>query len=193
VGAWLFGAGQNLDFGPAQVLFLIGYGCVSLFWILSAPIRVPVRQFAVEMLVFVVATLLLRVALPAAFDLGRLSNNESAPLSAGLKGPDFVQDVTPAAFANEADNLCRLARAVLDDPDDGVVVDEWMVAAEGFRKLFRRLSAEQREEAELIYKGSIVLESRIKAVVGDDAAVTDFQGAFESLESLEREVINFAP
>ncbi len=193
VGAWLFGAGQNLDFGPAQVLFLISYGCISLFWILSAPIRVPVRQFAIEMLIFVVATLLLRLALPAAFDLGRLSNTESAPLSAGLKGPDFVQDVTPAAFANEADNLCRLARGVMDDPDDGAAVEAWSTAADRFQRLFRHMSADQRVDRELIYKGSILLESRINAVVAGGSEATDFQEAFEALESLEREVIDFAP
>ena len=193
VGAWLFGAGQNLDYGPAQVLFLIGYGCISLFWILSAPIRVPVRQFAIEMLIFIMATLLLRLALPAAFDLGRLSNSESAPLSAGLNDPDFVQEVTPAAFANEASRLCRLAQAVLDEPGSGEAVAAWKSADEKFRKRFRRLNAEQREEAEVIYKGSILLESRIKVVISNESSVTDFQAAVQALESLKREVVNFAP
>jgi hypothetical protein len=193
VGAWLFGAGQDLDYGPAQVLFLIGYGCISLFWILSAPIRVPVKQFAIEMLIFIIATLLLRLALPAAFDLGRLSNNESAPLSAGLNGPDFVQDVTPAAFANEADNLCKLTRALLDESENGEVTVAWKSAHKKFRKIFRNLSAEERKDAELVYKGSILLESRIKAVTSNESSVTNFQGAFEALESLEREIINFAP
>ncbi len=192
VGAWLFGAGQNLDYGPAQVLFLIGYGCISLFWILSAPIRVPVRQFAVEMLIFVVATLMLRLALPAAFDLGRLSNRESAPLSAGLQEPEFLQDVTPAGFANSADHLCKHARAVLDEPGNAEAVAEWTEETETLRKLFRRLTAEQRADAEKIYKGSIVLESRIKAATADPS-VEQIRDAFAAIESLEREIVNYAP
>lgn len=193
VGAWLFGAGQNLDFSPAQVLLLIGYGCVSLFWILSAPIRVPVRQFAIEMLIFVVATLLLRIVMPAAFDLGRLSNSEHAPLSAGLQEQEFVQEVTLSAFANASDRVCRLARTVLDEPGKSDVAVEWAAETERLRKLFRRMSAQQREDAELIYKGAIVLESRIKAAIDGDASMEQIQDAFVAIESLEREMVNFAP
>lgn len=192
VGAWLFGAGQDLDFGPLQVLFLIGYGCVSLFWILSAPIRVPVKQFAAEMLIFVVATLLLRLALPGAFELGQLSNSERAPLSAGLQELEFSEEVTPPLFVRHADELCRQARVVLDEPGEAEAVANWSAAADRFRKLFRRMTAEQRGSTEKLYKYSIILESRIAAAIKEGASMEETRRAFQALESLERETFSFA-
>ncbi len=191
VGGWLFGAGQNLELAPLQVLFLIGYACVSLFWIISFPIRVPVRQFAVEMFIFVVATLLLRVALPAAFDLGRLSNTNSAPLGAGMVETEFVDHVTPTGFARFTEELCASGRAVLDDPSDDAAVERRQEQAARLRKLFRHMESDQRRDCEKLYKAAVALEARMLDAMADGAGMSDTEAAFIALEALEREAFGF--
>lgn len=191
VGGWLFVAGQNLELAPLQVLFLIGYACVSLFWIISFPIRVPVRQFAVEMFIFVAATLLLRLALPAAFDLGRLSNTESAPLGAGTIEPEFVQDITPGAFARFAEGLCESGRLVLDDTTDTAAVDRWKENAARVRKLFRSLDAAERQDVERVYKAAVNLETHMLDAMAEGADINALEAAFTALEALERESFGF--
>jgi hypothetical protein len=191
VGGWLFGAGQNLELAPLQVLFLIGYACVSLFWIISFPIRVPVRQFAVEMFIFVVATLLLRVALPAAFDLGRLSNTQSDPLGAGMVETEFVDHVTPVGFARFAEELCVAGRLVLDDTSDEEAVARWQEQAARLRKLFRHMESAQRRDCEKLYKVAVTLEARMQDALADGAEMSDTEAAFVALEALEREAFGF--
>jgi len=82
LGGWLF-LGQDMVLAPAQVLYLIAFSCVGLFWLLSGTFVVTVRQFVLEMLLLVCATILLYVTLPEAFDPGKLSNTTSGPMYGG--------------------------------------------------------------------------------------------------------------
>jgi hypothetical protein len=185
LGAWLFLAGQNLDLAPHHVLFLIGYGCISLFWVLSAILTISVRQFAVEMLIFVISTLLLRVALPEAFDPGTLSNRHSTALNAGLGDIAQSQGISGAVFVARVEQLVDDARTVLDDSTNQENAREWLDHADILRKQFREMESPERKKIEVLYKGLVALETHLKEALSDDAPLDAFEKVFVSLESLE--------
>jgi len=188
-GGWLFVAGQQLEFKPLAMLFLIGYGCISLFWILSAPIRVPVRQFAIEMLIFIVATLLLRVGLPEAFELGTLTNKQTAPLNVGMSGPGGTyKAITPNGFRNQIDALTSEARELLDEPADTDRAEEWFERCQRARELFRTLDRSDRKRCEPLYKSMVTLETRMEKVTIPEPAMGALEDAFIAVEFLEKEL-----
>jgi hypothetical protein len=188
-GGWLFVAGQHLDLKPLNVFFLIAYGCISLFWILSAPIRVPVKQFAIEMLIFVSATLLLRVALPEAFELGTLSNRQAGPLNVGLSGPGGTSRVlTPGGFLNSMDVLASSARELLDEPSDPDSAQEWFARCQRAREFFRKLERGDRKKCESLYKSMVTLETRMEKVTVSDPPLGSLEDAFIAVEFLEKEI-----
>ncbi len=183
LGSWLFLAGQLLELKPAHVLFMIAYACISLFWVLSAFVRVPVKQFAVEMLIFVVATLGLRIALPEAFSLGTLSNQSTGPYVAGEAG----EDSQPVDLDERIGQLADQARTVLQTPADKALSDGWLQSCRELKVVYRGLSAEKRKETEKLYKGVVALEARIEAVRSTpepDRELVD--AAFRSIEELEK-------
>jgi len=179
VGAWLFLAGQQLDLRPYHVLFLIGYGCVSLFWVVTSTLKVSVRQFAIEMLIFVASTLLLRLALPEAFNPGTLSNRESGPLFSSA-APRY----SPDAFLKEADDLVAAAREVLDDVGDAGRSRKWMESCAGLRDRFGELPAPDRKQVESLYKKVVALEARMKKLVEtpDDGTLALARSAIHEVE-----------
>ena len=191
LGAWLFLAGQNLDLAPHQVLFLIGYGCISLFWILSAVLTISVRQFAIEMLIFVISTLLLRVALPEAFDPGTLSNRHSTALNAGLGDKVRSQGISSEVFVAKVEQLVNEARTVLDDSSDQTVAREWLDLADQLRKQFRAMDPPERKQIEALYKGVVALETHMKDALHDNAPLDAFEKVFVSVESLESLIFTF--
>jgi hypothetical protein len=192
-GSWLFVWGQDCSLAPFHVLLLITYGCVGLFWVLSAPLKVSVRQFAIEMLLFVFATVLLKVALPEAFDLGTTSNKTSGPLSGGgLPGPS--EPVPPDAdiYAGVLDKLANKARDVLDDPENTDRVEGWLRECRTIKHDFRRMDREQRKSVENAYKATVALEQkmeRLKTNSGSDEA----DQAFEAVENLEKVLASLEP
>lgn len=188
-GGWLFVAGQQLDLKPLSVLFLISYGCISLFWILSAPISVPVKQFAIEMLIFISATLLLRVALPEAFELGTLSNRQAAPLNVGLSGPGGTSPaLTPSGFLNSMDILASDARELLDEPTDLPSAKEWFARCQRAREFFRKMEREDRKKCESLYKSMVTLETRMEKATISEPVFGSLEDAFIAVEFLEKEI-----
>lgn len=190
LGSWLFLAGQQLELRPAHVLFLIAYACVSLFWVLTAFVRVPVRQFAVEMLVFIVATLGLRVALPEAFSLGTLSNQLSGPYIAD-EGEALPR---PEDFHEQIGQLADKARSVLQTPTDKALSAEWLTACKELKVAYRALPADARNRIEKSYKGLVALETRLEAVrsSGEPDRVL-VEAAFRAVEDLEKLVLAPTP
>jgi len=193
VGAWLFVAGQQIELHPLHVLLLIAYGCVSLFWILSAPLPTPIRQFAIEMLIFVAATLTLRIALPEAFELGRLSNTQRTPLGAGahMGGTGSQKSTTPAQFAGFTASLAESAREVLDDPTDVERTEGWFEEFQATRRRFRYMAADQRKLCEGLYKSLLILERRMEDATKRSAGMDSLERAFIAIEDLERAAIGF--
>lgn len=178
VGGWLFVVGQQIDLRPFHVLFLIGYGCVSLFWVFSSWLRVSVRQFAVEMLIFVVATLLLKIALPEAFHPGTLSNRESGPLFAG------VPAMSPETFSRRAEGLASLARDVLDDIRDEDRLSSWLSSCSNLKRSFGEMKAQERKRVGDVYKKLVALEAKLKQVARKPDA-EGFAQARSAVEGLE--------
>lgn len=187
VGAWLFLGGQELHLLPLHVVLLIGYACVGLFWLLSAVLPVTVKQFAIEMLIFVISTVLLKVALPEAFDPGRLSNTETGPLQGG-EAASVSAKLDADDYARQAEELARLARDVLDAPGDPTMKETWARSAQQCRTAFRKLSRDERRKAEATYKAAVALEERIGAILEAKRAV-EADAAFRAVEVLEREIM----
>lgn len=190
-GGWLFLAGQRLDLKPHHILLLIGYGCVSLFWVLSTPIKVSVRQFAIEMLIFVSATLLVRVALPEAFELGTLSNKTGSPLHGTQTGQEPSREVTPELFARRVSDTVDNARTVLEDPTDSGLAEAWLKELDASRRMFRFMKRTSRQRCEQLYKGMLALEAAVQRAIDPAAGLRAFEDAFIEVETLERLLLQF--
>jgi hypothetical protein len=183
LGSWLFLAGQSLELKPAHVLFMIAYACISLFWVLSVFVRVPVRQFAFEMLIFVIATLGLRIALPEAFSLGTLSNQSNGPYVAG-EG-DVAPE--PVDFNAKMEKLADQARNVLQDLGERELSDRWLEDCRTLKVTYRGLSADQRRTMEAQYKSLVALEARLEAVRSTPEPDRELvEAAFRAVEELEK-------
>lgn len=185
-GSWLFVWGQDYSLAPFHVLLLITYGCVGLFWILSAPLKVSVKQFAIEMLLFVFATVLLKVALPEAFDLGTMSNKTSGPLAGGgLPGPSEPVPPDADVYAGVLDSLANKARDVLDDPEATNRVEGWLRECRTIKHDFRRMAREQRKSVENAYKATVALEQKMEQLK-TGAGGGEVDQVFEAVENLEK-------
>jgi hypothetical protein len=183
-GGWLFLLGQEMTLSPFNVILLIGYACVGLFWVLSATLPVTVRQFAMEMLLCAASTVLLVVTLPEAFDTGKLSNVESGPMYGGQ--PPAAPAALLASLEKSLGAVCREARNVLDAPGDEKLRASLATALDDVRQGFRHLGKTERERAEGAYKAAVALEERVKAA--KPGAAPEVEGAYAAVEALEREV-----
>lgn len=192
-GSWLFLWGQDQSLEPFHVLLLIAYGCVGLFWILSAPLKVSVKQFAIEMLLFVFATVLLKVALPEAFDLGTLSNRKSGPLAGG-HGPGPSETSVPDAgyFVGALEGLASKARDVLDAPQEGDGLRNWLSDCAQLKLAFRKLNKEERKKVEKAYKATVALEQKMEQLA-EDFGEGRADAAFGAVEALEKALITLTP
>lgn len=188
-GIWLFFIGESYNLEPHHVLLLIAYACVGLFWVMSAPLKISVKQFAIEMLVFVFATVLLKVALPEVFELGKLSNRVSGPLAGGSAMSTEQKPLTEKDFAAKVEDLLAEAREVLDDPTDKKLTGAWLERSEATRKLFRKMSKKERKKAETLYKGTVALEEKIEKVI-KNAGEKGVDEAFDTLEDLDLIVVS---
>jgi len=190
-GGWLFLAGQQLDLKPYHVLFLIAFGCVSLFWILSTPIKISVRQFAIEMLLFIVATLLLRVGLPEAFELGSLSHQTRAPLHGGPVWEKTEAKVNAESFSKQVSGIAKSARGVLYDPEASRLAETWFADCDRARRTFRHLDAVGRKKCENLYKGMLALEASLERVLKQSSGLGAFEKAYIEVESLDKILLSF--
>ncbi len=188
-GIWLFFIGESYNLEPYHVLLLIAYACVGLFWVMSTPLKVSVKQFAIEMLVFVFATVLLKVALPEVFELGKLSNRESGPLIGDSGSSSEQKALTEKDFAAKVEDLLEEAREVLDDPSDKKLTEAWLERSATTRKLFRKMSKDERKKAEALYKGAVALEEKMEGVIVT-AGKRGVDDAFNALEDLDRVVVS---
>ena len=188
-GIWLFFIGESYNLEPYHVLLLIAYACVGLFWVMSTPLKMLLKQFAIEMLVFVFATVLLKVALPEVFELGRLSNRASGPLAGGQAASVEPKPLAEKEFAAKLEDLLEEAREVLDDPKDKELSAAWLELSADTRKLFGKMPKDERKKAEALYKGAVALEEKMEKVIAS-AGEKGVDAAFDSLENLESVVIS---
>jgi hypothetical protein len=189
-GGWLFLTGQELVLWPYHVLFLIAYGCICLFWVLSAPIRVPVKQFAIEMLIFTGFTLTLYLSLPEAFSLGTLTNKESVPLHKGFSAVPEGQSDTPDLFVHRLTQVVSDARDLLDNPKDSEMLAAWKDSCHAAKVIFRNIGSGDRKSCEVFYKLMVMLETRVERACEPGADPERRQDAYETIEKLEKALLS---
>ena len=190
LGAWLFVVGQEITFAPIHMVVLIVYGCISLFWIASAPIRVSVRQFVFEMILFIAATLFLKVAVPEAFDVGRLTNSMSGPKGGRVERP--WRHRKPAndreTFLQKTRELSAAGEALIAQEEGALSWDEWSLQCEKTKRDFRLLDEGEKGDFADIHSHLTVLQSRMARWkrIGSDESLKSTLLAIESLgEALE--------
>jgi len=190
LGAWLFVVGQEIAFAPIHMVVLIIYGCISLFWIVSAPIRVSVRQFVFEMFLFVAATLFLKVAVPEAFDVGRLTNSMSGPKGGGVERA--LKHRKPAtdreAFLQSTWELSEAGEALITQEKGTLSFDDWSLQCEKIKRDYRLLEEGERADLANVLAQLTVLQSRMARWnrMESEESLKSTQVALESFrESLE--------
>lgn len=188
-GAWLFVFGQDIVMAPWEVLLFIVYLCISLFWLLTAPIRVSIRQFSIELLLFIGAALLLRILIPDAFDVDRLVKDRegtrllvAGPVDAGDRSSEA------AGFSPDCAVLCGGAEAILADPADLEKLDQWKQHCDRLQAGFTNLSTADQARWGGAYKRITMLRNRLERAV-ETGAAEDIEEARRILEAL-RDAVN---
>jgi hypothetical protein len=165
LGAWLFVFGQDFVMTPVEVVLILVYGMVSLFWLLSAPIRVSIRQFAIEVVIFAGAALALYAMMPEAFDVNRLSRhsdeNRRLLVRPSSGGASAVQD----PFVVGVLQLADLADHLIQDPSNRELLSRWKAANDTVQGSFPSLPLEDRARWTGAYKILGLLLNRLENMV----------------------------
>ncbi len=165
LGAWLFIFGQDIVMTPLEVVLILIYGMVSLFWLLSAPIRVSIRQFAIEVVFFTGAALALFAMMPEAFDVNRLSRSGDQThrllVRPSSGGTATLQD----PFVAGAWQLVELADRLIADPSNRELLSQWKTVNDTVQGSFPSLPAESRARWTGTYKTLSQLLNRLESMV----------------------------
>lgn len=127
---------------PMEALLLIVYSCVGLFWVASVRMEITIRSFALELLLFMVVVVVLRINSPTFFDPGKLQRVGSIKEQPWTAGGDI------RSLSGEAKVLIRQVRERLA----GKAADE-----KAWRKAFSNLAStwEQLPKAQQVKAGEI--------------------------------------
>ncbi len=145
---------------PMATLVVLAYGFVGVYWILSALMDISLRQFLMEMVAFLVATVGLRVNLPEAFDseqirkgAGVLSEKLRAKAAKGKADASKPQsDLVPGGnadlgpFNEQLQTVITEAQALLDG---GVPTQDWLnwkASGDELRTIHSKLAAPLQEQ-----------------------------------------------
>jgi len=161
-GSLLFWAGEAVSPEPIEALLLIIYLCVGAFWVLSVTLDLTVRRFSMEMLLFVVVTLAIRLTSPDLFDPGKFTRGLSAPPMLGGGGMQAEKTKTsPAQFKHNAWDLNRKTRMLI--AGELKVEEQWTEMVTTLKLTYRGLPAADRDRLEPNYRASIALEKAVNA------------------------------
>ena len=169
-GSLLFWAGEAVAPEPIEALLLIIYLCVGVFWVLSFTFpTISVRRFSLEMLLFVVVTLGIRLTSPDLFDSGKLTQGLRRPPESAAAAMSTTPEKTSAAqLKQDSWDLNRTTRMLVA----GELKDEqqWTDTVSNLKKTFRGLTAEERDRLEPSYRATIDLEKAVAAWRGDPSS-----------------------
>jgi hypothetical protein len=187
----LFVHGDEYVLGPLQVVLLMAYGCVGLFWLVSAVLRIPVpiKQFAIETFLFIAAAVLLKATFPQAFDVGEAGASGSGPPQFGSAGH---QAAAAKEFLSAARTLAAEARAVLDPERQTIVVAHWSEQCADAKEAYRGLGKGVRQDYRQVYAALAALEERMDLAAG--ARVTsEVEAALEAVGEVEKQIAAAGP
>jgi len=161
-GSLLFWAGEAVSPEPIEALLLIIYLCVGVFWVLSLTLELTLRRFSMEMLLFVVVTLAIRLTSPELFDPGKLTRGLSAPpmVTGAVVQAEEIK-ISPAQFKHNAWDLNRTTRMLI--AGELKVEEQWTKMVTALKLTYRSLPAADRDRLEPNYRASIALEKAVKA------------------------------
>ncbi len=179
LGGWLFVFGQDFVLAPLEMVVVLLFGCISLFWILSAWIRISVRQFRVESTLFVVSALALRLWIPDAFDVNRLSRDEGTTSRPLIRGSSD----SGCPFERGTWELVRQARIMVDNPGDPEKLEKWKRANDRLQGTYTQLPQDTQERWTRAYKRLTFLLNRLETME-ESRDPWHIREAVEALEEL---------
>lgn len=175
---------EGVVLNPMAVLVVLAYGFVGLYWILSALVDISLRQFLLEMMAFLIATVGLRMDLPEAFDSEQLQRG-AATLTAKLKNKAVKGKEAPGAaketskgdpgaevagdlgeFEQQLQSVVTEAKALVDA---GVPTQEWLqwkALGEELRSMHNRLAPQSQEKTESTLRKLGALERAMEQAAG---------------------------
>jgi len=183
-GSLLFWAGDAVAPEPVEALLLIVYLCVGAYWVLSFSFNsTTVRRFSLEMVLFIVVTLGIRLTSPHLFDLGKLSRSLAAPPRVGgTAGETEVKKTSAAQLKQDAWDLNRTTRRLIA----GELKEEQQFTdmVTNIKNTYRNLPAKERDRLEPNYRAAIDLDKAVKAWKSHPAAANN-EKIYELIEKID--------
>lgn len=195
---------EGVVLNPTAVMVVLAFGFVGLYWILSALLAISLRQFLMEMLAFLIATVGLRLNLPEAFDSeqlrrgaksvaarlkspppgGAVANSPDAALGQALSGSKAVEGEL-VEFRKQVDVVAGEAQALLDAGVPTQPWLEWKAQADLMRSMHAKLAPEARGAADLVLRRLSALERAMEQAVGGGTGSGAVESARSALEGLK--------